>query len=236
MTAESQDTGLCRKCKSEIPLDADRCRECGFEPTVGILGKILVWVSLMWGSTFAVIALASLIVIFDGFPVRDGLIAAGVFGFLSMIGFGYVARKWEVYKQKPAIQPSENVEEADIDLGDVSDELRESWREGRERGDRFQERINNIPDWAFNAVILTGAILSLSVWVTAVYELETAMMVGLIGGLVLVGMGVALDVERTNRVRDTHFRAWFWSILAIIPLVGWIAGVGWIIRRRRAIE
>lgn len=221
---------------TEIPLQADRCRECGFEPRVGIIGKILVWVSIMWGSTFLVMALASLIVIFDGFPVRDSLIAFGFLAFLSAIGFGYVARKWEVYKQKPAIQPHETLESEDIDSTSVTEEWREAWKEGQERGDRYRDRIDHAPDWVFNAVIVTGVMISLSVWVVAVLELETAMIVSLIAGLAVLGLGVTVDVERTNRVYGTGFRWWFWGVLAVIPLIGWIPAIGWMIRRRRSLR
>lgn len=38
---ESVDTAPCRKCKQPIPVTADRCPECGYEPKVSIFQRIL---------------------------------------------------------------------------------------------------------------------------------------------------------------------------------------------------
>ena len=42
------DTGTCKQCVSEISIEADRCPECGYEPGYGILGIIIILLSLLW--------------------------------------------------------------------------------------------------------------------------------------------------------------------------------------------
>ena len=42
------DTGTCEQCISEISLESDRCPECGYEPGYGILGTIILVLSLLW--------------------------------------------------------------------------------------------------------------------------------------------------------------------------------------------
>lgn len=223
---DDRETASCTKCKSEIPIEAERCPECGFEPRVGILGGIGVWVSLMLGSTFAVIALSSLIVIADGFPVRDGLIVAGITGFIALFFFGYIYNKWQTHKSKPA-QPTQ---ESDGDGNSKS--FRESWEEGKERGEDWKAKMDVAPDWVFNAVVLTGCMLSLSVWGVALLEFETALLISLLLGMLGLYLAVTLDVKRTNRVYGSGYRWYAYGIPAAIPLIGWVFGIVWLYRKR----
>ena len=40
-------TGACVKCDSQIPVDADRCSQCGYEPGAhGIIATILIVLGL----------------------------------------------------------------------------------------------------------------------------------------------------------------------------------------------
>lgn len=230
---DTEQTGLCRKCQSEIPLQAERCSECGFEAKVGLIEKILIWISLMLGSTFLLISLSSLIVIAEGFPLTDGLIGFGIFGFISLIFFGYILNKWEIYKQKPAIQPSEDIEDTDVDLSDISDEWRESWQEGQERGEDIRERLDQLPSMIWTIGILVGAFFGVVTWILAVQELENAVVVALAGSLVLVPFSIMADIGRLNRTTNFNFRWWAYVVPAIIPLVGWIFGFVWLARKRQ---
>ena len=230
-TSENQpsepETALCTKCTSEIPVKADRCPQCGYEPRVGILGKIGIWVSLMLGSTFAVIALSSLIVIVDGFPVRDGLLVAGITGFISLFFFGYIYNKWQTHKSKPAqpaTEPGNNSE---------SKSFRESYEEGKERGENWKDKMDAAPDWVFNAAVLFGCMLSLSVWGVALLEYETALLVSLLLGMLGLYLAVVLDVKRVNRVHGSEFRWYAYGIPAAIPLIGWLFGLLWLARKRK---
>jgi len=38
------DTAPCTKCNSEISIEARRCPECGYEPSVSTLGKLFYWI------------------------------------------------------------------------------------------------------------------------------------------------------------------------------------------------
>ena len=55
------ETDKCTKCDSEISVEADRCPECGYEPSSGgVLNGILTFISLPWlgiGALFYVVAI-----------------------------------------------------------------------------------------------------------------------------------------------------------------------------------
>lgn len=207
------DTGTCRKCKSEIPLEADRCPECGYEPRIGILGGIGMWVSLMLGSTFAVIALSSLIVIADGVPVRDGLLVAGITGAIALLFLAFVNKKWQDHRSKPA-QPVGRASGENADSESKS--IRESWDEGKERGENWTDRIDAAPEWVFNAAVLFGCVLSLSVWGVALLEFDTALLVSLLLGMLGLYLSIVLDVKRMNRVYGTGFKWYAYGIQDLI--------------------
>lgn len=222
---DTEQTGLCRKCRSQIPLEAERCPECGFEPKVGLLGKIGIWVSLMLGSTFLVIALSSLIVIVDGFPVTDALIVSGVTGFISLICFGYIYNKWEVYNQKPAIQPTElrSDNEEDVD-----------WeKKGEKIGEKTVGVIHSIPNVAWSIGILVGILLGFAQWVLVGLEFESGFTIALVGGVVILSYSIMGDTRRLNRNTDLEFRWWFYTILGAIPAVGFIFGLVWLGRKKQ---
>jgi hypothetical protein len=236
-TDETQKTAQCTKCKSEIPVDADRCRECGYEPGPGILGGIVMWVSGMIGSTFLVISLVSLIVILDGFPVVQGLTVAGFTGFIAAVFLGIVYAGYKGGQRKPTDEP--------LGTNEESKSMGESWNEGRERGERWAEQINTayytavhaLPSWLWTVGVLLGCVLSLSVWPAALQENEAAMSVGIIGGGFLLFLVIIVDSLRLNDAYDElNFRWWFWSILAFVPLIGWLFGLTWLWRRQSKIN
>jgi hypothetical protein len=229
---DTEQTGLCRKCQSEIPLQAERCSECGFEPKVGLISKIFIWISFINGLTFLLISLSSFILIADGFPLTDGLILFGVFGFISLSFFGYIYSKWEIYKQKPAIQPSEKIENTDVDLGEISDEWRESWQEGQERGEAIRERLDQLPSIIWTIGILAGVFFGVVTWILVVHEMTNAVFVALLGSS-LVPISIMPDIGRLNRTTNHNFRALAYCLPAAIPLVGWIFGLVWLARKRQ---
>lgn len=73
------ETGSCEKCKSEIPLDADRCPQCDHEPgNTGILLSILSALSVLWAGLLAVTILISWVVaIGTDFPISDAITVTG---------------------------------------------------------------------------------------------------------------------------------------------------------------
>jgi len=82
-TTDERETGECEKCMSEIPMKAERCPDCGYEPSDhGIVGGILLGLLVM-GS----ILLAGLILIIwvvtiasPDFGLSGGLTLTAFFG------------------------------------------------------------------------------------------------------------------------------------------------------------
>lgn len=232
--SHTRETAPCVKCTTEIPVEAKRCPECGFEPNVGILGGIFMWIAFSVGTLFALIAIVSTAMIFTGFPVMDALYVTGFTGFIAAVCFAVVRAGYRQSKQKATDQPKHETRE--------SKSISESWEEGAERGERIAERINSIgpavvhavPAWTWSAGTVLGIGLSLSLWYTALQENETGMMIGIVGGGLLLFFSILADSLRLNKHHDDlHFRWWFYSVLAFIPLIGWLFGVGWLLRKRQ---
>jgi uncharacterized membrane protein YqjE len=183
----------------------------------------------MLGSTFAVIALSSLIVIADGVPVRDGLLVAGITGVIALFFLAFVNKKWQDHRSKPAqLVGRATGENADSE----STSIRESWDEGKERGENWKDRMDAAPEWVFNAAVLFGCVLSLSVWGVALLEFDTALLVSLLLGMLGLYLSIVLDVKRMNRVYGTGFKWYAYGIPAAIPLIGWVFGLVWLLRKR----
>lgn len=218
----NNEIGKCSKCLSDIPHEAERCPECGFEPHVGVLGGAWAWVCLMLGSTSLVIALSTLAVIADGFPIQDGLIAFVFFGLSTLFFFGVVRRKWRVHTSKPTQPRDEGGEDGE------QTSFGESIREGRERGEEWKNEIDAAPSWVFDGAVISGSVLSLSAWGFAMLELEATFFVCMVLGLVGLGLSVMIDVKRVNRVQGSSHRWYAYSIPAAIPLVGWMFGLYWL--------
>jgi len=72
-------------CGSEIPVAAERCPQCGYEPGPGILGGIVMWILFSNGFLFALIAIISVVLVFDGFPVLDALYVFAFTGFIAAV-------------------------------------------------------------------------------------------------------------------------------------------------------
>lgn len=232
-----RETAECTKCTSAIPVEADRCPQCGYEPGPGVLGGIVMWVSLMLGSTFLMMALGALIVIADGFPVIPGLTVAGFTGFIASIFLGIVYAGYKGGQRGPTDKPPGSDAE--------SKSMSESWQDGAERGEEWAERANNayyaavhaLPSSLWTIGVLLGCALSIAMWPATAAENETAMGISLIAGGGLLFFVIVVDTLRLNDANDgLEFRWWFWSILAFIPLFGWIFGLGWLWRRRSKVN
>jgi len=237
MSATTADRELagCTKCTSEIPVEADRCPECGYEPSPGILGGIVMWIAFSIGMLFALIAVVSGILVFDGFPIMDAFYVFAFTGAIAAVCFGIVYSGYHTAKRGPT----------DPALGEgngESESVTDSWKDGEEIGEEIGERINSLgpatvdalPEWTWTAGVILGVALNFSVWVTAVMENESAMMIGIFGGGVLLFLSIVTDAYRLNWAdNDLHFRWWFYSILAFLPLIGWLFGLAWLARKRQ---
>lgn len=88
----TEETGKCEKCASEIPVEADRCPECGYEPAShGILGSLGVGlatgISVLLGGLILIIWLVA---IAGSLSISDALIATAFFGFLLLFPLGII--------------------------------------------------------------------------------------------------------------------------------------------------
>lgn len=222
--------GACVKCTTEIPTRAERCPQCGFEPNVGLIGKLLSWVALMVGSTLLAIGLASFAIIFDGYSVVYGLAGFAFFGVLGLAGVGYAYNKWQYHRSSPVAES-----DAGPDQSAVAS-LQESWWEGKERGENIRERFYALPSAVFAGSIAFGVVLTFAPWVLVGSGFENAGILVLIAGMAWLGMSIVIDCERIREVHDKNPRWYFWGVLGLIPLVNWIGGLLWLWRRRVFVE
>lgn len=84
------ETAPCQKCDSTISIEADRCRHCGFEPSVGIIGGILMWVIGGIGTVFALIAIISIVLVFGDLALTSGVLAFVITGGIAAVCFGLI--------------------------------------------------------------------------------------------------------------------------------------------------
>lgn len=229
----SGETAPCMKCTTEIPVEAERCPQCGHEPGPGILGGIVMWMSGMFASVFVTIAAVSLLLIFTGFPVIDGLTVVAFTGGIGAFFAGIVYVGYRSARRGPTEQmfgePSEDPE------------LEQSWERGSERGEAVADSINSfgpaivaaLPPWTWTAGIFLGITLHLSLWVATVQESEIGMGVGLLGGIIVSFAAIVSDTYRVKWTTEYSPRWWFWGILGITPLFGWIFGLLWLVRKRQ---
>lgn len=239
--SDAPDTAPCRKCTTSIPVEADRCPACGYEPGPGILGGIVMWVSGMLASVFLTIAITSLLVIVTGFPILDGLIVftftGGIGTFFGLIVYaGYLSARLKP-ANAAAKSKIEDTDSAGTPTGTSMQDRVESWD-----GEAAGERINNLgpaivatlPAWTWTAGVLLGIVLHLSLWVATLQESEIGMGLGLLGGMIVSFVAIVSDTKRLAWHGNGYSpRWWFWTVPAMIPLFGWIFGFAWLLRKRQ---
>lgn len=227
MSNSGQDgkIGTCRKCGNEIPLDAETCPECGFDRSLKLIGKILVWAAVIVGSSLLVVAISSLFVITDGVSIVDALTALSVTGFGSVFFLTFVYREMEVYKQKPAIQPAEILDGNDNEYD--GNGIRNSETIGK-AGIPLQN-----PLWT--VVILIGILFSLSAWGFLHMGYSNSVWIAIVVSMGILGYAVLNDVKRVNRTTDSDYTWWVYTLGAIIPAIGVIPSLIWLGRKKRTI-
>lgn len=156
---------------------------------------------------------------------------------LNIVGFGviYLARKQGIIENSSST-------ETDVGLSEASEEIKKSWQEGSERGDTVSEEINsryyqlisNTPSFIWTLGILLGSILSFSVWIFAVAESDTAGIIGLIGGMLVLFFTVLIDLQRVNWINDDlRFRWYLYVVPVLMPLIGWVFALLWLARKKQ---
>jgi hypothetical protein len=187
----------------------------------------------MVASVFITIAFATVIVIFDGFPVVDGLIVFLFTGGVGAVLLGVVYAGFRAGRRGPTDSPTGQREK--------QKSITESWQEGAERGDAIAEKIGQLgpaivgalPSWTWTVGVFLGIILHLSLWVVTGQESEIGMGVALLGGISVSFAAIVADTFRVNWEGDYSPRWWFWMILGTLPLFGWIFGLLWLARKRQ---
>lgn len=71
-------TDTCHKCTAEIATDADRCPQCGFEPSLSA-GLLVIWyLALLTCGFCLLLAGIAVLLVADGLPLGSAAIVAGV--------------------------------------------------------------------------------------------------------------------------------------------------------------
>jgi hypothetical protein len=247
----SEATGQCKKCKSEISLDAERCPECQYEPgkpVLGPIGSILGFI-LMMGAIFQIlIGVLVLFTPFAGAPITSALV-----GMLLFVGAGSLQATVAIWlggfrQKKAAEQPEESDSaEGDDETGSFTEELAESYEEGREkreeRAERIQERVDALPSSLFSAGILATVLFMFTTFVLIGADFEFAgvqtgnvFVLPFLLSLVVLPFVVWIDVKRVNRIHESSHKWWAWVISSFIPLIGWLPALAWLVRRRSTVH
>ena len=101
----NQQEAPCEKCDSAISTEADRCPECGYEPSAGIIGGLLMWGLGILGSFSALIAIISIILIFGDASITTVLFGFGFFGVVAATCLGLVYFGMKNSARKPTDPP-----------------------------------------------------------------------------------------------------------------------------------
>jgi hypothetical protein len=206
-----------------------------------------MWIAFSIGTLFALIAVVSIILVFDGFPLTDAFYVFAFTGAIAAVCFGIVYAGYSTAKRGPTDKaPGQDSE---------SKSMSESWQEGAERGERIGEKLDAailwpfraaqsviptvkvsspaFPSWAWTVGVVVGCLLSVSVWPTALAEKDAGMAIGIFGGGLALLVSVAMDARRLNRDPDSDFafRWWAYALPSAVPLFGWVFGVLWLARK-----
>lgn len=237
----STKSGPCKKCTTDIPLKAERCPQCGWEPGKPVLGGLGVVVGfvLMFGAIFQI--LVGVIVLFTplvGVPFVSA--ALGAFLFVGAGSIQALIASWlgGFGTKYAAEQPDESGTEGE-DSKAFMEEMREAQQHGEERGEKIRGKIDTFPDAIFTAGILAGVLLTVVALVVAGSESEIVgippedlMAISMTVALIVMVFTILADIGRVNRVYDADHKWWIWGIGALIPFFGTIPALVWIWRRK----
>lgn len=243
-TTMSNETGACKKCTTDIPLKAERCPQCGYEPGKAVLGPIgtIIGIILLIGAIFQIlVGVLSLLTVFAGVPITSALTGAAIF-----IGAGAIQGTIADWIGKfgthyAAEQPDETTLREESKS--FKEEMQEASEQGRERGERWQQsilhRIDQLSPWVFTATIIAGIGFVFLTFVIIGSEIEVAgvppedlFMIPFTMSMFIFAFTVYADVRRVNRLYNTDHKWWLWTFLSMIPFIGFIPALAWVWRRR----
>jgi hypothetical protein len=233
----NDETGACKKCHSEIALEAERCPECQYEPgsaVLGPIGKILGFLLLLGAMFQLLVGILLLITPLIGAPITSAILGAAIFIISGTIQ-ALIASWLGGYGTKYAAEQPET-------SGDQKS-FRDEIRDGKQRGEEWNTRIRNwideLPASVFSASIAAGILLIFMSFIVVGTEIDLAGLtsedllgITLILSMTVLSFTVIADVGRVNRVYDANYRGWLYGLPAVLPLVGFIPALIWIWRRR----
>lgn len=105
-TPTAKETGTCEKCDSQISINADKCPQCGYEPSSGgILGGILTWISVMVVGLFGTLTVVVwLVAIGTDFAFTDAIYVSVFFLVIMAIPGGLLYAKFNQELKTPTGQ------------------------------------------------------------------------------------------------------------------------------------
>lgn len=101
----SDQTGQCDQCMSEIPIEAQRCPECGYQPDAGAMGTILAVIAFPVFVFSGFVAMISLILPFSGAELSTAVFGFVFFGLVAAASGGVLYLKFK-QKDRTAADPS----------------------------------------------------------------------------------------------------------------------------------
>lgn len=244
-TTMGNDKGPCKKCTSEIPLKAQRCPQCGYEPGKPVLGPIgtILGVLLLIGAIFQIlIGALALLTLFVGVPITSALAGAAIF--VGAGAFQGAIANWigKFGTHYAAEQPDETAKQEDSKP--FKEEMQEAYEQGGERGERWQQyvkrHIDQLSPWVFTSAIIAGIGLLFSTFVIVGGEMEVAgvptedlFLIPFMMSIIFLALTVLTDIGRVNRLYNTNHKWWAWVLPSMIPFIGFIPAIAWIWRRRK---
>lgn len=237
----SDETGDCKKCTTTIPLKAERCPQCGYEPgkaVLGPIGAILGFLLLMGGGFQILVGVLSLLTVFVGVPITSAVVGAVLF--LGIGGIQITIADWlgKFGTHYAAEQPDEVT--AEEDKQSFKEALEEGYQRGEERKSRVRQRIDALSPQVFTSFVIVGAAFGFLSLIIIGAETEIAgvppedlFVIPFIMSMSILAFTVLADIGRVNRVYEANHRWWVWVFSSMIPIVGFIPALGWVWRRQK---
>jgi len=236
-----EHNGNCKKCTTEIPLEAQRCPQCGYEPgkpVLGAIGKIIGALLLIGGIFQMLVGVVSFLTVFAGVPISSALLGGGIFLAAGIIQVGVANWLGKFGTYYAAEQPEGTY--TDEKSTSFKEEMKESYEQGVAIRERRNKRIDQFSPWVFSSAIFAGTgLLILSFGVVGaeiqIGGVSTAdiFIIPFILSLFILPLSVLADLGRVNRLYGTNHKWWIWVVPAMIPFIGFIPAILWIWRRRK---
>lgn len=235
-------TGHCQKCTTEIPLKAERCPQCGYEPGKAVLGPIgtIIGIILLIGAVFQIlVGVLSLLTVFAGVPITSALTGAAIFigaGAIQGIIADWIGKFGTHYA---AEQPDETA--GGKESKSFKEEMEDSYERGEEIGDKWRDRIDQLSPWVFTSTIIAGIGFVVLTFVIVGAEIEIAgvptedlFMIPFMMSIIVLAFTVLADVGRVNRLYEANHKWWAWTFPSMVPFIGFIPALAWVWRRRKS--